>query len=289
MRVLLTTFAGFHFQKCLFLNIGSPENKMEKTITIAAPIRDREWVLPCYLNHIFNLNYPKEKITLLWIVNESLDNSSNILKQFKFQHINLYNNIHILEKPIIGLDNDSRFINNNKFVRIDQIYKHLANLRNEICDFAITDYLFSVDSDILLIDKDIIFKLLSHDKKIVSSIIWNGYEFSDKPYMYSNAIHTKDWINIAPFNKINVKNILRKDHISNLQEVDITGACYLLHKDVYNNKNIRYKEHMHGEDLMFCKNAKEQGYKLYVDVSIYSQHIMNKMCLESWKENKLIF
>ena len=44
-------------------------------IMIGCPVRDREWILPKYLDSIYALSYPKENICLCFIVNDSTDNT----------------------------------------------------------------------------------------------------------------------------------------------------------------------------------------------------------------------
>ena len=44
--------------------------------------------------------------------------------------------------------------------------------------------------------------------------------------------------------------------------------------DVYDN--VDYEFHKQGEDLGWCKNAREKNYKLYSASYIYAPHIMSK-------------
>ena len=55
---------------------------------------------------------------------------------------------------------------------------------------------------------------------------------------------------------------------------DVIMAAKMMSKDVYNN--VDYEFHKQGEDLGWCKNAKQKGYKLYSASYIYAPHIMSK-------------
>lgn len=119
-----------------------------KTVTIACPIRDREAYLPSYLQAIVNQTYPRCFTNLFFVTNNITDNSIKILKQFKEKYSKKY--------PLIRLDN----LNNDKIpydgekrlvrARDGRVYNHLAELRNYITNNVNTDFLFSVDSDIML-------------------------------------------------------------------------------------------------------------------------------------------
>lgn len=246
------------------------------SVLIACPIHNREWILPKYLEHIQNIDYDKNKISMYFLLNNCKDNSEKILKQFKKQNINKYNNI------IIDRYNTQYKFEDNRTseVRLSYTYHHLSELRNKIMRFASKnnyDWLLSCDSDIL-VPPDILNKLLSHNKDVISSLIYNGYiKDSDKPYKFPNILnydrrgykHIVNWyVKNSPFLKE------RK-----LIEVDATGAVVLMSHNIFNNKNIKYSFHPQGEDLYWSETVRNENYKLYCDLSVFSEHIMNKLFL----------
>jgi predicted peroxiredoxin len=168
----------------------------------------------------------------------------------------------------------------NTAIRTMFTYKNLAYLRNYILSKIKTDYLFSIDSDILLINPETINLLIADNKDIVSSLIYNGYIHKDGkfPHHYTNAM-IKCELGYKHLAKMNIGNLL--------QNVDVTGAIYLISKNVLKNKNIRYGIHNQGEDIPFCESAKKNGIDLYVDLGVYNQHIMNEDCLKLFIEGKL--
>jgi hypothetical protein len=266
---------------------------MSKRILIACPVRDREFVLSHYLDHIYKVDYKKSIIDLYFIINNSKDNSLQLLKNFQKSHKDEYNSITIETHNDPKIPQDDR----SKVIRDNYIYDHLSTLRNMIlkkCVELDCDYVLSCDCDIL-VQPDILNRLLSHNKPIVASLIYNGY------------LHRPQGcdINYNPIeNAWRFPNILKKlsdgtyQHIANykvknwkqnpegtLLEVDFTGAVSIISKDAC--KVMEYAWNVLGEDLPACQTAQANGFKLYCDVSCYSQHIMSKELLQVYLEGKL--
>lgn len=246
-------------------------------ILLGCPIRDREWIIPNYLESIYSLDYPKELISLCWIVNQSCDQSEKLLRDFKRQHQNEYRSIEVIN--YFGnrkIPTDTR-INNT---RLDYTYHHLADVRNLLLEnIGDNEYLFSVDSDVL-VNPNCLKRLLSHQKPIISSLIYNGYLVSpEAPWKYTNCMkyhvdgkigHITNWfIKNAPTLKEN-----------KLIQVDVTGAVYLISRDVI-DAGVRYAYDIQGEDIPFCLSASEKGFSLWCDLQAYSNHIMDKKMIKN--------
>ncbi|MET3209908.1 UNVERIFIED_CONTAM: cellulose synthase/poly-beta-1,6-N-acetylglucosamine synthase-like glycosyltransferase [Paenibacillus sp. PvR008] len=248
------------------------------TVTIAAPIRNRAWILPSYLQHILDIDYPKAKMELLFVVNDSEDISLDILNSFKKENKHTYKNIRIdvynRNAPV-----DKRDLN----VRNNYIYTHLSKLRNYIMSKTKTDHLMFIDTDIL-VQPDIINNLLKHKRDIVSGLIWNGYISNpDKPYLFPNImkINTKGYFEHIVNNQVKNAPFLPS---SVLIQVDLTGAIIMLSRKVY--KSVKYGFHPQGEDAYFCKMAQDKGFELYCDLGVFSHHIMSQDYLERYlREN----
>jgi hypothetical protein len=252
------------------------------TITVATLVHNREFILPQYLHYLYQLKYPKNLINILWILNNSNDQSETILQNFKKQYKNEYNNIRI-EIYNTNCPNDDR----STEVREEYVYRNLANLRNVLCSKIKTDYMLSLDSDILLIDSETLNKLLFHQKDIVSSLIYNGYLFDLKrPSKYTNAMVKMPNGFFTHLSKLHIEKMKRNNE-SLLQLVDLTGAVCLIGREVLNNKNIKYDAHTHGEDGFWSECVKKEGFKLYIDLDCYNQHIMNQECLDLFLNGKL--
>ncbi len=256
-----------------------------KTICVACPISNREWILPYYLEHVYNLEYPKELISLYWIINNSKDNSEQLLKQFKHEHEHEYKSIKLdYYYKNASSPPDSR----DSKTRLSYTYIHLSNMRNMILDYSskINSTLFSCDSDIL-IPKDILYRLLNSDKKIISSLIYNGYlKNSTAPYKYPNILNfnskEKKFEHISNWYVKNASNLTEEK----LVKVDYTGAVYLIDNDVVSNKNVRYAMHPQGEDTSFCISAQKENYELWCYLNVFSYHIMSPHYLELYLKDK---
>lgn len=268
---------------------------MDKRILIGFPCRDRAWVLPYFLEKIYNIDYDKKLIDIYCIINNSKDDSLEIIKGFKEKYEHEYNSIKIVVK------------NNSKYSMKDErkhsvrqlMYHWLSDLRNSIVKKCIDlncDYLFSVDTDIL-VPSDILKRLVSHKKDYVSSIIYNGYHYRpvgcDKDYdtiqmayKFPNILKKNEIGTYTHIVNSRVKNP-NKNTLGHLIEVDFTGAVFLVSNEVC--KVARFGWDNQGEDEVFCRSAKQNGFKLFCDVSLYSQHMMNDNILNMYLNNGLKF
>jgi hypothetical protein len=268
-------------------------------VLISSPIHNRATILPYYLKHIENLTYPKNLISLFFIVNNSTDDTLKILKNFRQMNQNQYRSIEIKEYNTDLSKKDLR----TDDMRKQHTYSHLATLRNKIvtkCAKEDHDWLLSCDSDILM-KSTIIEDLLYYNKKFgakyIASLIYNGYKHVpiDSPssynsiemaYKFPNVLknigngtykHICNW-------SIKNPNLVEKDALC---ETDFTGACFLSHKDVC--KDMVYAYHSLGEDEPASRSAIMHGNVLYYAPSVYSQHIMDDTLLEMYLNGQLKF
>lgn len=152
-------------------------------IILAAPVRNRDWILEEYLKHIKNLDYPKGKIGLHFLLNDSSDESVDILEDFRWHEGCYYKYIHIsnieLGYPADCCEDGDRYISkkDGKFRRDLYSFPALSFLRNMLLDLASldkkADYLFSIDTDIL-VEPDVLSRLLKAEKDIVAALVKNG-------------------------------------------------------------------------------------------------------------------
>ncbi len=225
-------------------------------ILIAAPIRNRAWILNQYLACIDAIDYPRQNISFFFILNDCTDDSEEILENWMvIKNKETYPNFGwkwgSIQVTTINFNTPSDIGENGMgrsgLSRSIHTYENLSILRNRILDYAREkgdiDYIFSVDSDIL-VKPDILNKLIDTGKNIVAALISNS---------------GTDW-NFLP-----LAGKDRNTVPSELFEVRVTGACCLISKNVFMNKNIRYSDKFRsGEDEAFCQSAREQGFKSYV-------------------------
>lgn len=154
--------------------------------------------------------------------------------------------------------------------------------RNRIVAKMLGDYLLFLDDDTLP-PKDIIVRLLSHKKDIVTALYFSR-QAPFQPQIY----------------KKNKENDARYDTIQNYQgmiEVDGCGlgAC-LIKKTVFEKLTKPYfsislspetGERLMGEDFKFCRDAQMAGFKIYADTSIICGHIGRDVINNThWEQSK---
>lgn len=227
-------------------------------VVVGCPVQNREFVIEEYLDCVYNLDYPKDKLIPAFFVNNSNDGTGQIIQHWLENHEKEYLDIGYLEKKrVYKGKTDSQKRDKRDFTLF-------AVVRNLFIKYILSfnfDYFFSYDSDIL-IPPHTLKQLLSHDKDICSILVWNGISFGKNNYNYRKWMQSRT-------GKWNY--YLYEIQPSQLFEVDITGACYLMKKDVLDS-GVKYKAHRFGEDWEFCMDAKKNGFKLYVDPTINNEH-----------------
>jgi len=252
---------------------------MEKTVTIACPVRNREQYLPFYLDCIKKQTYPKQWTNLFFVTNNCTDNSKKILNIFKKNNEHLYPLIRIdnIDNDKIPDDSSDRYIRS----KTNSIYSFLAYLRNYITSNCNTNYLLSCDSDIMMIPETLT-RLLSHNKKCISGLVCNGHLFAQmykvNKYKYTNAMKKNPAGKYVHFLRSELKGLI---------EVDVTGAVYLIHRDIY--KNCKYEVDIQGEDIPFCRSVQSMGEKLYCDTDLKLPHCMSLELLDDYKKGNFVY
>ena len=281
---------------------------MNKRILIGCPVRDRELYLPHYLKHIYNIKYDKKLIDIYWIINNSKDKSYDLLREFKDKYKDEYNSITIeifnnnkcpKDERVTRVENNLELTDGKLYNKPvvtssrDIIYLWLAILRNKLLKKCVSldcDYLFSCDSDIL-VPSDILTRLLYHEKDVVASLIYNGYNYPSIQFPTENAYKFPNILKLNGESYSHIVNYKTKNPnlnpIGTLTQVDFTGAVFLTTKDVC--KDSYYDYHVQGEDEVFSRMAIQKGYKLYCDISLYSQHLMSENILKMYLDGQLTF
>jgi glycosyltransferase involved in cell wall biosynthesis len=251
-------------------------NQNYPTVTIGCPIRTREKYLPHYLNCILNLDYPLNLIDLLFLENNSTDNSYQILESFLNEHQNKFNHITIAQVNIRDFNDDRMADTREKLV-----YLALAMLRNLWIKNIKTEYALSVDCDIMF-QPNTLKKLLSHNLDFVSALICNGHFAHEyipnfNPYLNLNAHKYSDQGNLQSISMDS----------EGLIEVDYTGAIALMSKKVCDIGTFAYSTF--GEDLPFCKSLQDAGIRLFCDTKTKATHCMTDSLLYEYAEGKFEF
>lgn len=219
---------------------------------IGAPVHQRAWILPAYLERLLALDYPPHLTSLAFVVNDSSDRSREILEKFGKDHGSRYRRITITTKNL-GYPMDVRS-NRHR----DGIYYRLVQVRNRLLDeLGDEDCFLSVDTDVL-VEPDLLRALMANGKDICSALIFN-----DRHNRFPNIMK------VSPRGKL----VHYRDFPgATLFPVAVTGAVYLMTADVA--RNVRYAYHRQGEDVAFCLEAAARGYGIWCDSRLRPRHVM---------------
>lgn len=243
------------------------------TILIGCPVRNREWIIPRYLEGIYSLNYPKENIILYWLVNDSTDETYNILKDFEQEHQDEYKNI-IIEKIKNRVREYKRLIKGSYVLAEKfwlEVYTNLANLRNTVINKVLelnADYLFNIDSDIIINDVETLNILLSENKPVISAIINNDQIRNPLLPIQKSACNI---LNFDSFGK--VKHIIDWE-LNSTFKIHITGAICLYNAEIFNNSKVRFGYSRYGEDIYMAERILEEGIEVWTTSKVLPNHIM---------------
>lgn len=226
------------------------------TIFLGCPTRNRQWVIYDYLEAIRHIQYPKDSIVLNFLVNDSTDNTEQIIRDFISRMAPAYKRafVDVIKTGTIPDSRDS--------ATRTVIYSHLASMRNKWTQMrnGDEDYILSVDSDII-VHPQIINRLLDAKKDICSALISNDIAGRSR------------YFNILRFNGNSIQH-LQPQEPRGLLKVDITGAVYLIKSSVLNNQEICYGYDQGGEDIYFCRKCREFGVEMWCDTSLELEHRM---------------
>ncbi|WMT39299.1 hypothetical protein RE628_17760 [Paenibacillus sp. D2_2] len=201
-------------------------------VFIGAPVRNRDWVLGRHLEALKAQDVDKQ---FCYILNDSEDETEQVLIDQGIPYIT-----HNLGKKYGHL-------------RGSYSYQNLALLRNILLHEFLKsdcDYLFSIDTDIIISDGSLQ-KLINNEVDVCSMLIRNHPKIKAHNAMISGR-------HILEFKE-------------GLIPVDLTGAVYLIKREVV-EAGVRYALHPIGEDEPFCEHARRLGFKLFVDTRLRPIH-----------------
>ncbi len=177
----------------------------------------------------------------------------------------------------------SRGVNIVKIAHCEPARERIIRARNVLRDRAIDggyDHFLSLEQDII-VRPDILKRLLAHGKDIVTAYYGNDMMLTVKhkqtgelkkvrvnlPLVYIKGSEGK-------IRRANPQDVLKKG----LVEVGAMGlGCLLISTEVLKKVKFRYDpEKKAFDDMYFCKDAKEAGYKLYIDGDTVVQHLHRK-------------
>lgn len=239
---------------------------MGKRILIAVPVNEQEKIFKEYLISLNSLKIPKDyEINKFFILSKN-STLSTMLKSEEYCY----------EDKNFLIDKEKGFHNWSKEKLIN-----IAILRTKILEKARNekyDYLFTVDSDILLHPNTLI-HLLNLKLPIVTEAVWtknpDGITILDGQYEGWRHFKNRDY------------------HKPGLYEINWGGMVTLIHSSIFNIETIDYypiKEVFgeYSEDWSFyCKiYCHFPDFKTYVDTKYPGRHLYNESCYQRWIKDK---
>ena len=260
-------------------------------LLIGSPINQKPEILKEFLFSLRKLDLSDIEVSYYFIDDNLNKESSDLLNNFKEEINNVI---------LINSDSKSLYVCDEITHRwTNKLIEKVTNFKNEIIHKALEenfDYLFLIDSDIVLNPKTIK-RLLSLDKEIVSNIFWTKWNPSSEEYPQVWLKDTYTLYNIEPREYITneeanlrMSEFLSKLRIPGTYEVGGLGACTLISRSALEkgvNFNPIYNLSFWGEDRHFCVRAAVLGIQLYVDTMYPAYHLYRKedlLNLNKYKE-----
>lgn len=247
-----------------------------KKILITAPVHQDIKIFKEYLWSLNRLEIPEGYEIHKYFY---LHNSPNLKK---FLHSDEYE-----------VFNDNTRVEENNITHIWKLenFNAVAEMRTKALEYARKnnfDYIFSVDSDIILHKKTLI-DLISREKDLISKAYWTVWD------------NRQPW-NVLPnfYDERNEKGVFFKKDIDNYKiigtyEVGVTCGPILISSKIFNEPLVNYYpikilSNSYWEDYAFAIRCKciFPNIKIYTDTIHPARHLYRKKDYEEWKTKEKI-
>jgi glycosyltransferase involved in cell wall biosynthesis len=223
-----------------------------KTVLVSAPVYQREWILTYYLRILKEQKFDG-KLEFAFVDGGSTDNTVRILSDFGAEVVK------------------SKLISGNTTVRnwnVERL-RFITQVKNEVIELARAkqpDFLFCIDTDILLQGPDCIQKLVNDDKDIVG------------PYFRTGSLETHP--NIMKFNGTTAQHF-RKNNVPAelLFKVDVIFGAILITKECFNIAKFEFD--FQGEEIGFARLSFRLGFDSWCDSRVNARHVWSEKHLET--------
>lgn len=264
--------------------------KVHPRILLGTPVNQKQTILKEFLASVMELNTDNYQLDYYFIDNNEELASKELLLSFKEK------------KPstIIEYVEDINIYKRNHHTHFwnDALIWRVADYKNKMIQKAITDqydYLFLVDSDLILHPKTIDY-LIKAEKDIISEVFWTNWQpnTQKQPQVWMFDEY-KQWEQ-SPGERLTDNEVseryqqfIKKMQTPGVYEVGGLGACTLISKKAllsgvnFNRiKNLSFW----GEDRHFCIRAAAIGLSLYVDTHVPPLHLYRESDLEEIESYK---
>ncbi len=263
-------------------------------LLFGSPIRQRATVLSEFLRGLEELELTGLDVGYMFIDDNVEEESSALLNDFAQKH----NNVILKKSAEYSVTDDHEYDTSNQHVWKTVLIKRIIAYKNSIISYARDngyDYLFFVDSDIIMNPKTIK-HLMSRNVDIVSNVFWTQWNIPGKLYPQvwlqdESTYNIRDWE--RQYTKLEVvqkmDDFFAQMRIPGLYKVGGLGACTLLNrKSIESGVSFDLIDNVSfwGEDRHFCVRARVLGLDLYVDTVYPAYHIYREFYLEGVENYK---
>lgn len=249
------------FEEPLFIDENHILISKIENVTIAILAKDKEVVLPTFLECLLKLDYPKEHILLYIRTNNNNDNTEEILKKWIEIHKEKYLKIYFDNSDVV--ENVQQFSqhqwNSTRF-------KVLANIRQKSVEWALENqsHYFVIDCD-NFIRPNTLNELFNINLPVVAPLLHTLY---DEDFDYSHSRYSNYHADIdyrGYYKNCKLYNDIFDQKIKNLFQVPVVHCTYFIRYDIL--KNVSYFDKM-SEDyeyVIFSRNLRKNKIPQYLD------------------------
>lgn len=211
-----------------------------------------------FTNSVDRLTYPKLEVRV--VASSSTDGSDALLNAWRFK---MEGRGRICETIYVEPPRENRDV-------------RMAFLRNKMLEHCQdVDYVLMIDSDLVSFPSNLIELLLLHKKDIIAPMVY--IEGIDQFYdTFAFRLNGTRFDVAYPKHPFVPPEICGKDPV----ELTSVGTCYLMRGDVA--RTVKYD----GGDfdhVLFCKSARERGFKVWVDPTVRVEHVNFDAYGETWR------
>jgi GT2 family glycosyltransferase len=155
---------------------------------------------------------------------------------------------------------------------VEPAVKRIVNSRNILRKYALEnnyDYFLSLEQDVVP-PEDIIQRLLSHNKKAITGVIFSKFKGEILPLLWKENGESLEFFQNSE---------LEPERLEKIRTCGL--ACILIHKEILKKIEFRYEKDKNCFDDMFlCNDLKENNIPLYVDTGLKCKHLIKN---KTWK------
>ena len=251
-------------------------------ILVSSLIRDREWCIDEFLEGLYIQDYPKDRLSLLLLANNCVDKTVPMLKEWAAKHKDEYASIRIVERTYSETKQEGDHVWSDKKIH------YMIEMRNYCLDnIGINDFVFNIDSDVILQHPRTIRHLAFLDKDFITEVFWAKWGRLTNPPManvWAKGFYEYTW---------DFFGVLRQKGV---YPIGGGGACTMVSKRIIKlgvNFSPVYNlpSSMVGEDRNFGIRAAVAGFQLYASSYFTPIHMemevykIKQKYLE-WRENR---